>query len=81
MTRSLDLNTDSNFYNFSCKEFINVRAVRNFKILKGNLVDFEKEKTWLILPVVICLFQRLIHSAVAKCLDLEHGKQFLPFPL
>ena len=34
--------TDSNFYHVPCKEFINGRAVRKFKISKerkGNLVD------------------------------------------
>ena len=65
-----------NFYHFPCKEFINGRAMYKFEILQ------EKEKeTWLILPVVIRLSQRLIHSAVAKSLDLEHGWQFLPFPV
>ena len=40
-------------------------------------ISRKKEKdTWLILPVVICLSQRLIHSTVAKFLDLEHGWQF-----
>ena len=33
----------------------------------------KEEETWLILPVVICLSQRLLHSAVARSLDLEHG--------
>ena len=41
----------------------------------------DRKETWLILPVVIYLFQRLCHSAVAKSLDLEHGLQFLPFPV
>ena len=66
--------TDCNFYHFSRKEFINGRAVRKFKISK-------KKETWLILPVVICLSQRLTHSAVARSLDLDHGLQFLPFPV
>ena len=40
----------------------------------ANLRFRKKEKeTWLILPVVICLSQRLIHSAVARSLDLDHG--------
>ena len=28
-----------------------------------------------------CLFQKLIHSAVAKCLEFERGQQFLAFPV
>ena len=45
-----------------------------------NFAKKQKE-TWLILPIVICLSQRLSNACVARSLDLEHGLQFLPFPV
>ena len=61
-----------------------ISRVKNLSTARpcANLRFRKKEKeTLLILPVVICLSQRLIHSAVARSLDLHHGQQFLPFPV
>ena len=82
------------FYHASLKRLSNSAVAASLEISKERkeiLVDpgraqisrfRKKEKeTLLILPVVICLSQRLIHSAVARSLDLEHGQQFLPFPV
>ena len=56
--------TDGNFYHFPCKEFINCRAMRKLEISRS------KKKTWLILPIVICLSQGLSNAGVARSLDL-----------
>ena len=68
------------FYHASLKRLSNSAVAASLEISKERKEKKEKE-TLLILPVVICLSQRLIHSAVARSLDLEHGQQFLPFPV